>query len=102
MVLGPVDPAVDQRAEVTASPLRASIEQLADLPPALIITAEAHVLRDVGETYAARLAPPARRHRKRKTCHFNAGCAGDLPPIAGGASKGEKSWSRGRVPPSLR
>ncbi|MBM7568967.1 alpha/beta hydrolase [Paenibacillus sacheonensis] len=44
-----------ERAEVTASPLRASKEQLKDLPPALIITGEADVLRDEGEAYAAKL-----------------------------------------------
>jgi acetyl esterase len=49
------EPDVGRRLEPFASPLRASDEQLAALPPAFVIVDEADVLRDEGEAYAARL-----------------------------------------------
>jgi len=43
------------RAQITASPLRATAEQLRDLPDAMILNGQADVLRDEGEAYAVKL-----------------------------------------------
>ena len=48
-------PDQNKRKDPSASPLLASLEQLASLPRALIITAENDVLRDEGEAYGRRL-----------------------------------------------
>ena len=47
------DPA--KRTDIHASPLRASVEQLKGLPPALIQVAENDILRDEGEAYGRKL-----------------------------------------------
>lgn len=44
-----------ERELITVSPLKASLEDLKGLPPALVINGEAEVLRDEGEAYARKL-----------------------------------------------
>jgi acetyl esterase/lipase len=48
-------PDVSRRDEITASPLRATLDDLAGLPEAFVVVDENDVLRDEGEAYARRL-----------------------------------------------
>lgn len=49
-------PDESRRSEITASPLRATLDELAGLPEAFVVVDENDVLRDEGEAYARRLA----------------------------------------------
>jgi acetyl esterase len=62
----------NQRAEVTASPNQATIEQLRGLPPTLLLVDEADPLRDEGEAYGGKLrlaGVPVTTVRYDGTCH---------------------------------
>jgi acetyl esterase/lipase len=48
-------PDESRRGEITASPLRATLEELTGLPDAFVVVDENDVLRDEGEAYARRL-----------------------------------------------
>ncbi|TDK28170.1 alpha/beta hydrolase [Arthrobacter crusticola] len=48
-------PDVSRRSEITVSPLRATLEDLRGLPPALLLVDQNDPLRDEGEAYAAKL-----------------------------------------------
>ncbi len=48
-------PEEELRSESTVSPLRATLDELRDLPPALVIVDENDIIRDQGEAYATKL-----------------------------------------------
>ena len=49
-------PDQERRSEITASPLQASLDDLKDVPAALVINGEHDVLRAEGEAYATKLS----------------------------------------------
>jgi acetyl esterase len=61
-----------RRTEITASPLRTSLDDPHGLPPALVVNGEHDVLRDEGEPYARRLSEagaPVTQVRYGQTIH---------------------------------
>lgn len=49
------EPDINRRNTIFATPLKATLEQLKNLPDAMILNGEADVLRDEGEAYANKL-----------------------------------------------
>jgi acetyl esterase/lipase len=61
-----------ERSEITASPNQATLEQVKELPPTLLLGDEGDPLRDEGEAYAAKLrlaGVPVTTVRYDGTCH---------------------------------
>jgi acetyl esterase len=65
-------PDANSRRKPETAPLQATLEQLSELPPALVITSEFDVVRDEGEAYARKLREagvPVRATRYAGTIH---------------------------------
>ena len=88
-------PAVEQRSDFRAAPLRAS--DLSRLPPALIQTAELDPLRDEGEAYAQRLRRAGTRvtlERRAGIIHAYSGMT-EFSPGARAAIEDAARWVNG-------
>ncbi|MER6556381.1 alpha/beta hydrolase [Streptomyces sp. NPDC001027] len=86
-------------AEPTASPMRATAADLAGLPPALIVTAEADVVRDEGEQYARllrRAGVPVTAARYLGTVHdfVSLSVLRDSPPTVAAIEQGGRFLGR--------
>jgi acetyl esterase len=53
-----------KRDEITASPLRATLDELSGLPETFLIADENDVLRDEGEAYGRKLTAGRTRHER--------------------------------------
>jgi acetyl esterase len=79
-------PNVADRRKPGVSPLRASLDDLRGLPPALVVTDENDVLRDEGEAYAHKLMEagvPVKAVRVLGTVHdfMMLNALSDTPPV---------------------
>ena len=97
-------PDVAKRGDVTASPLRATTEQLTGLPEAFLITDENDVLRDEGEAYARRLVGGGRANHERAVQRHAARLhdAEPAPPVARRHRSGRAGGARAPQGPRPR